>query len=194
MRWVASWIEERNSAMTQDQNQTAGSAAFTVALTGHRPARLAGYDMDQPFYRRLAERLARGVDRLLDEHQHLELRSGMALGADQIWAEVALAARATNPGRVAVVGYLPFPGQADKWPAASRAQWARLRAALDDEHVTASGYSVQALYQRNRDMVRGADLLVAVWDGSESGGTAGAVRHARATDVAVSTVVPEDLR
>ena len=42
--------------------------SFGIALTGHRPAKLAGYRMDDPFYRRLQDRLEDGIERAVAVH------------------------------------------------------------------------------------------------------------------------------
>lgn len=73
------------------QPEVAGS--FHVALTGHRPGKLAGYDLYHPFYERLRERLKGIVLDGIEKHSHLTLHSGMALGADTIWSQAALTMR-----------------------------------------------------------------------------------------------------
>ena len=174
--------------MTENTDQI-----YTVALTGHRPDRLAGYDMSHPFYQVLHQELSSRVQALLGQHQRLELRSGLALGADTIWAQVGLQLREQHPGRIQVAGYLPFPGQADRWPAHSRDTWALIRHSLDREHICAESYSISAMHRRNAVLIQGADLLLALWDGKPTGGTAGAVRLARAQKTPVHVIDPEQI-
>lgn len=167
---------------------------YTVALTGHRPDRLAGYDMSHPFYRVLHQELSSRVQALLGQHQQLELRSGLALGADTIWAQVGLQLREQHPGRIQVAGYLPFPGQAGRWPKSSRDTWAQIRHNLDREHICAESYSPSVMHRRNAVLIQGADLLLALWDGKPTGGTASTVRLARAQNTLVQVIDPEQIR
>lgn len=61
---------------------------LAIALTGHRPPKLAGYDYNNIFYKRLYKKLDNIVKQALTRYDCLELHSGMALGADTIWAKV----------------------------------------------------------------------------------------------------------
>ena len=175
--------------MTENTDQT-----YTVALTGHRPDRLAGYDMSHPFYRVLHQELSSRVQALLGQHQQLELRSGLALGADTIWAQVGLQLREQHPGRIRIAGYLPFPDQAGRWPKSSRDTWAQIRHDLDREHICAESYSASVMHRRNAVLIQDADLLLALWDGKPTGGTAGTVRLARAQNTLIQVIDPEQIR
>ena len=63
---------------------------LAIALTGHRPPKLAGYDYNNIFYKRLYKKLDNIVKQALTRYDNLELHSGMALGADTIWAKVII--------------------------------------------------------------------------------------------------------
>lgn len=169
------------------------SRPFVAALTGHRPARLAGYDMTHPFYQRLRARLLAHAATLAQEHPRLEIRSGLAQGADTTWAQAGLLMRRTHPG-VRVTGWMPCPDQAGRWPASARAEHARLRLAMDAIDVAAQVCTMQAFHTRNARMIAGADLLLAVWDGSDGGGTASTVARARAAGTVVEIIDPASLR
>lgn len=68
--------------------KTMTDGVLSIALTGHRPDKLAGYNLNNPFYGRLHERLMKIIERALDNYPLVECHSGMALGADTVWAEV----------------------------------------------------------------------------------------------------------
>lgn len=53
---------------------------LAIALTGHRPPKLAGYDYNNIFYKRLYKKLDNIVQQALTGYDYLELHSGMALG------------------------------------------------------------------------------------------------------------------
>ncbi len=173
---------------------TANTETFHIALTGHRPSKLAGYDLAHPFYAALQGWLDRIIDNGLDHHRHLTLHSGMALGADTVWAKSIVAAKRHHPNRIKFVAEVPVLSQPDRWPAArDRELWAELKAQADQVNVYAQTYTVQCLHERNRGMISGADLLLAVWDGS-SGGTADGVRIAQARDIRVFRMHPDQVR
>lgn len=155
---------------------------FTVAVTGHRPAKLGGFDplpttpkgrLQQWIRDELEGRLVA----LQDEHgAALQAISGMALGVDQWFAE---ACRSLS---IPFIAAIPFDGQETPWPWPARAKYAELLAdAREVVVVSGGGYGPWKMQARNRWMVDRADILLAVWDGS-SGGTAHCVKYAMSQD------------
>lgn len=143
-----------------------------VALTGHRKLGAA-----EPWVR---AQLRDGIARLRDQGTHTG-RSGMALGADTIWAEEVLRAG------LQLHAVVPFEAQAEtpaRWTNEQRANWLRLRAAADAETVCSPDprdytRAVAALHYRNQVLIEPAQGVIAVWDGRERSGTWNAVRYAR---------------
>lgn len=152
-----------------------------VTVTGHRPQHLDGdFSLASPLWRWLAAR----IDLVLAQATHL--RCGMAIGVDLLAAE-----RAHLLG-VPFTAYVPFDGQASKWPQASQARYGQaLVRASERALVNEGGYATWKLHARNERMLTPApDTLVAVWDGRESGGTYRTVRRARELGVAVHHIDP----
>lgn len=155
-----------------------------AAVTGHRPQKL-GYEWDHvgPYSYHIARQLevyARvyGVD---------EGYSGMALGADFIWAKLLIQLG------IPLHCYLPFKGQECKWPPSSqKAYFKMLSLATDiyivdiDKHCTFDEflklpngkYHPSKMQDRNIAMVDIVDILFEVFDGS-SGGTANCIKYAQ---------------
>ena len=67
--------------------QTMVDNVVSISLTGHRPDKLAGYDLSKPYYTRLRNRLIAIIERSLAKYDIVECHSGMALGADIVWAQ-----------------------------------------------------------------------------------------------------------
>lgn len=138
-----------------------------LAITGHRPDKLGGYGPSPK----------QASIRMLMETTFMEMNPeavicGMALGADQWAAEVC------NDLHIPWIAAIPFKGQESKWPAESQARYhALLTAARDIHFVCEPGYAIWKLHKRNEWMVDNADVVLAIWDGSE-GGTAGCVKYA----------------
>jgi len=155
-----------------------------IALTGHRPNKL-GYDyaLISPLAKALEERL----QQIVDIYKPEAMISGMALGADMLWAKLAIR------NGVALHAYIPFEGQENKWPLKSREQyWEVLSHASLKMYVSKPGYAAYKMQVRNIHMVNDCDLLVAVWDGS-GGGTANCVGYAKSREKKIITINPKHI-
>lgn len=138
-----------------------------VAGTGHRPGKLGGYSAAS---RNDLINLARGF---LLKTKPKKIISGMALGWDLAWAEAAVELR------IPLVAAVPFAGQENIWPSASKELYAGLLAKAEEVHIVSpGGYSAHKMQVRNRWMVDNSDATVALWDGS-SGGTANCIAYTK---------------
>ncbi|WP_051799308.1 DNA-processing protein DprA [Catenuloplanes japonicus] len=140
-----------------------------VAVTGHRGL---GHARDW-----VSAELTLLCRRLRDQHGTTTGLSGMAQGADTLWAEAVLAAG------LDLWAVIPYEAQADRWPDADRARWQRLRDSATRTLVAAGppatrGESAEAMFRRNDMLVDHSSALVCVWDGRRSGGTWRTVRYA----------------
>ena len=149
---------------------------MVCAFTGHRPQKLpwGSNELDprcvavkQMILRRLEEAYALGCRTFL---------CGMAQGCDTYFAEAVLQLRQQKPD-ISLVAMIPWPGQADRWPDTDRQRYERLCAACDEREVLEPYYSTGCALRRNSEMVRRADMLISVYDGSSSG-TGNTVRQA----------------
>jgi uncharacterized phage-like protein YoqJ len=139
-----------------------------LAVTGHRPTKIGGYDPNNPIRVAIREWL---------EHQVQLLKpstgiSGMALGVDQDFAKVCIAKA------IPLIAAIPFVGQENAWPDSSRrVYYDILKKAKETVVVCQGGYAASKMQKRNEWMVDNCDVLLAVWDGT-SGGTSNCVRYA----------------
>lgn len=136
-----------------------------VGLTGHRFLSASQALATRSELERLAQKLQK-------DHGTVTAISGMALGADTIWAEAALSAG------LELWAYVPFPTQADRWAEADRGRWAGLRGRSSREIVLANHYDPRSLHVRNDAIVRDSDLVIAVYDRHRPGGTHSTMRKA----------------
>lgn len=113
------------------------------------------------------------LDRVMEKLGAEVAISGMALGVDTWWAEIAL------ERRVALHAYVPFPAQADRWPAAAQERYVRLLELAAEVITVAPSYRPSAFQERNEAMVDACDVLVGVWDGRRTGGTWNCIEYAR---------------
>lgn len=169
-----------------------------VMVTGHRPHHLP---VGAPAWVR--GELDRIAVKLRDGHGMTAGITGMALGADLLWAA------SLHRAGVPYVAHIPFPEQSDPWrrnnPQAV-AEWERLRGLADREVVygslagltehTRKRVAVSLLHKRNDGMlaatVAAGGAVVAVWCPSKTnGGTYSAVDKAHRLRLPVVLVNPE---
>jgi len=152
-----------------------------AGITGHRPLKLGGYD--EPMREILVETLAG----LLVRDGATRGVTGMAIGADQYFAEACLSLR------IPFTAAVPFEGQESRWPPAAQRNYHRLLAlAASVVYVSPPGYALWKMQARNQWVVDHCDQLYAVWDGS-TGGTANTVILANRAQRIVEVINPREL-
>lgn len=152
-----------------------------VALTGHRPNKLYGYDLyGDKRYKILAEKILQ----VLNDNNATACISGMALGADTLFALIAL----KNGFQLECA--IPCLNHSCKWNKESQKQYDDIIAKADKvTFVTHEEYKPWVMQERNKYMVDNCDLLIAVWDGS-SGGTGNCVKYAQSVNKPIVIIKP----
>lgn len=155
-----------------------------IAVTGHRPDKLGKeYDMKGPISKKIYQEL----DRLVEELKPTEMITGMALGVDMLFANVAI------NRKIPFIAYVPFRGQECRWPEQSQKLYSKILGyAQSVIYVCDGGYAPWKMQKRNEAMVDDADLLVCVWDGTE-GGTFNCVNYAIDKGKDIRRINPRDL-
>lgn len=155
-----------------------------MALTGHRPTKLAGYDLSNPFYGNLYRFLVQGLRYNIERHDRVIAHSGLALGADTVWSKAIMDVRKeVGADTLGFVAHVPCEGQSSKWRRADQAFWQLQCEKADDVIVYAPTYTRTCMQDRNVGMVNAAaqadsSILVAIWDGTP-GGTKNCLDYAR---------------
>ena len=171
-----------------------------IAITGHRPDKLGGYDANNPLRVRLRNRFKDVLVSLVADAltfrgakpQDIEVYVGGALGFDTDAARVCV--EVAVPFVVAV----PFPSQWKRWKPSDQAVYRNmLTYAKRVEYVSevdppayGDGSAVASvLNARNQYMVDRCDIVVAAWDGSR-GGTGHCVEYARQKGKEIIVLTP----
>ncbi len=120
-----------------------------------------------------------------------EFLSGFADGADQYFAELVAARKASNP-KLRLVAVLPYQNRIDSLN--NKEYTKALLNACDDVVVIQEEYNPSVYAKRNRYMVEKADRVIAVYDGRETGGTVGTIRlahsmHRELREIPVGTII-----
>jgi uncharacterized phage-like protein YoqJ len=149
-----------------------------IALTGHRPNKLGGYNYNAPLNRELAKILRELIENQLYSNEEVTIITGMALGADTIWALTALDMQKDFPNRIKLICVIPCLDHAEKMFNESRNIYNTILSKADKvEYVTKRNYTINCMQRRNEYMVDNCDKLIAVWNGT-SGGTLNCINYA----------------
>lgn len=149
----------------------------SCCFTGHRPDRLPwGIHENDPRCLALKAQLAQAVAQAYQKgYRHFIC--GMARGADLYFCEAVLALGREKPD-LTIEAAIPFTDQDIYWPQADRDRRAALLDQCHYETVVQHNYSPSCMARRNRYMVDHSSLLLAVYDGTPKGGTAGTLIYA----------------
>lgn len=127
-----------------------------LMITGHRPQRLNGNEI----------LIKKWINDKIKELQPTECISGMAEGADTIFAEVSL------ENHIPLAAYLPF-NQELKGKRKDILDRATVVKIVCDE------WSKQCYTIRDKAMVDDSDVVLVVWDGKPGGGTYWTMEYAK---------------
>lgn len=150
-----------------------------VCFTGHRPNALGGWDEDNPIKKKVCKVLSEEISRIISEHDMVEFICGGALGVDTWAAMEVLKYQVFNPKKIFLTLAIPHVGQQNNWNIEAQLKWLNIfRCADRVEFIDEEGYAVWKMMNRNKWMVKECDMVVAVWNGGDKGGTAQCVEFA----------------
>ncbi len=153
-----------------------------VAVTGHRPHKLGGYQ--EP----LRTPIISAVKTVLIRVEATAGITGMALGADQYFAEACIELG------LPFIAAVPFQGQASRWPIDAQQRYYELLGCADEViYVSDPGYARWKMDARNHWVVDHCNLLLAIWNGSP-GGSANTVLYANKVRRDVEIINPRELK
>lgn len=163
--------------------------SYIIAVTGHRPTKLFGYDMSRPEYMSMK----RFMKAYLKKKCCTVAVSGMALGVDQLFAEAVLELKEEGYD-IKLHCAIPCKNHSSKWPRKSQEIYEDILKKADEIHlVSDEEYKPYLMQKRNEYMVDMADEILAIWDES-SGGTANCVRYAEKKEKTITKKKPSDFK
>lgn len=144
-----------------------------VCVTGHRPNKLYGYDLNNSKYKELIK----VFKKFLKEKNCKEAFSGMALGVDTAFALAVLELKAEGFD-IKLHCAIPCLNHSSKWfNKVDIDRYNRILSMADTVViVTEEEYKPYLMQIRNQYMVDRADIVLSVWDGS-NGGTGNCVKY-----------------
>lgn len=159
-------------------------------FTGHRPAKLPFQGENDPCCFRLRAAMGKAVE----ESYRLGYRDflcGMALGVDT-WAAIeVLKLKYTHPD-VRLYAAIPYMNQSAGWYGWEKDRYDDILKLCERVYVVCQAPSRQAPLIRDAFMVKHASRMIAVYDGSPTGGTAATVRMAKKKNLDTVYLDPND--
>ena len=157
-----------------------------LCFTGHRPDKLGFTQREEDELRlRLQMRIVQAVS-----EGYTDFYCGMAMGVDIIAGELVASLRQQYP-EIRLIAVIPFPAQSRKWNDMWRSRWSALLNLADEKVILYPVFRRGCYHARNRYMVDRSERVIAVYDGSLSGGTFTTVSYARKKGVPVELIAPQ---
>lgn len=158
-----------------------------VAVTGHRPPKIGGYNPESPLRKSVRESI-KSTFLAMHSVQHISLViTGGALGVDQDTALICI-----ELGLDYCVA-IPCLNHDSKWPEHSKKLYKHiLSKAYYIQLVSDTPYDNLCMQKRNEWMVDQSDMLIGVWNGTK-GGTANCIRYAKEKGKSIKIINPNTL-
>lgn len=169
-----------------------------ISITGHRPNGLPkeyGYNLNNEAWTKLKEYIEATIEecyKYATQNEELTLVTGMALGVDTVFWEVAAKLRKSNKN-IKIEAAVPFVGQEKKWIHESQKQYKQMLSESDKVTIVSEGgFATYKMMARNRYMVNKSDIVIAVIY-KETGGTAQCVKYAKEHNKVVIEINPQNI-
>lgn len=165
----------------------------SCCFTGHRPDHLPwGRQEEDLLCRRTREALAVAIEYAYQDGYRW-FYTGMALGIDQIAAELVIHSKRFHPD-IHLVAAIPCPGQAQGWRMEDIQRYCDIldECDLEDIHILAPARTRRCMLDRDRYMVDHSGRLIAVYDGKSRGGTEYTLGYALMQGLEVVTIDPNN--
>ncbi len=140
----------------------------SCCFTGHRPVRLPwGLNEADPGCIDLKSRLCSAL-RDAYNHGFRHFICGMALGCDTYFAEAVLELK-KEYGGITLEAAVPCDNQSERWNRRQRDKYNSLLEACDSVTYVSHQYSPDCMMKRNQYMIDHSALLIACFNGQNSG-------------------------
>ena len=134
-----------------------------ICVTGHRPNKMYGYDLNDSRYIDLIEKF----QELLIQNECTEAITGMALGVDTVFAMAVIGLKDKGYD-IKLHCAIPCKNHTCKWFGESIRQYNYILENADIVKIVCDEeYKPWVMQKRNEYMVDLSDKVIAVWDGSK---------------------------
>ncbi len=159
----------------------------TCCCTGHRPKGFPyKYGIDKQKHQAYLNALEQKIEFAVTEYGITNFISGMALGTDMDFAEIVLKLRNKYP--ITLECAIPCQNQTLKWSEADKLRYNSLLARADSVNLISERYTPECMLKRNRYMVDKSELVIAVFNGKEKGGTWYTINYAKSKNKTIELI------
>lgn len=146
--------------------------------TGHRPKGFPfKYGIDKQKHTVYLQTLEEKIELAITEYGITNFISGMALGVDMDFAETILKLRNKYP--ITLECAIPCPNQTLKWNDKDKLRYDSILKRADETNFISERYTPESMLKRNRYMVDKSELVIAVFNGIQKGGTWYTINYAK---------------
>ena len=157
--------------------------------TGHRPQKFPfDYDGDNERYNAYIKELKSKIEYAITERNITHFISGMALGVDLDFAELVLYFKDTKYKTVTLECAIPCPNQTIKWTEKDKLRYNDILKRADTVTLLSDRYDRDCMLKRNRFMVDKSQMLIAVFNGIEQGGTWYTIKYAKSKNKLIEMI------
>ena len=146
-------------------------------VTGYRPQKFPWEYGEGKEHKKYLADMARQIEKLIENGFNYFI-SGGALGVDQDFAEAVLHAKQIHP-EIKLEIAVPCKNQADHWSKVAQLRYFSILERADKVVVLSEHYTRFCMQKRNEYMVNRSGLVLAYWNGEETGGTWNTISYAK---------------
>ena len=163
-------------------------------LTGHRPKGFLWdyYNTQSDEHQRYLSALRICIMNLIEKQGVNYFISGCAIGADLDFAEICVSIRDSEHSDILIEGAIPCDNQDLKWSKPDKERYKTIISKLNRVHYVSHMYSKICFQKRNEYMVDRSDIVIAVWNKEETGGTWNTIKYARQKQKSIDYILLEN--
>ena len=156
----------------------------TCCCTGHRPKGFPfEYGKDKKRHREYLIALEEKIKLAITDYGITNFISGMALGVDLDFAEIVL--KLKDKYNLTLECAVPCPDQTLKWNEKDKLRYDKIIKQADEVNIISDSYTPECMLKRNRYMVDKSEVVIAVFNGIEKGGTWHTINYAQKENKAI---------
>lgn len=165
---------------------------ITVCFTGHRLQNLPfGFNEADPKCIKMKRMISKKVEDLIINHCVTHFISGMAIGVDMICSEIILELKREYQ-HISLECAIPCRSQPDRWSENMKDRYYNILSKCDCKTILQEQYTSNCMHERNIYMVEKSEIVIAVWNGSNSG-TGHTVNYAKEKGKKIYILNPDKL-
>lgn len=155
----------------------------TCCCTGHRPKGFPWHyhlntEKTESYRKELTIKIEKAI-----ANGFSHFLTGMALGADMDFAECVLSLRDKKRLPITLEAVIPCADQTKCWNEKDIFRYEQILQHIDSSIILSKTYTNDCMLARNRNMVDRSDLVIAVFNGIQRGGTWYTIRYAQSQNV-----------